>query len=192
MAPLLLLQHNHKTIFYCTIVHCQTQKVRAEKSSSLLVITEQMVATMAILNIKSLLAILNITSSPCWPSSTSHQVHGPSCPESWLAALQSHWWRSLFLKAQSARGRCHARKARRSHVIVKERHGGGAGTTQHSVGAAPARNVHDGGDDPNANMHDDEVRWRTKDGPMNDVSGGRATAVVEFQCRTMRRWRRRT
>jgi hypothetical protein len=53
MASLLLLEHNHKAIFYCTIVHYQTQKVRAEKSSSLLVIAEQMVAAMTILNIKS-------------------------------------------------------------------------------------------------------------------------------------------
>jgi hypothetical protein len=60
IAPLLLLQHNHKTIFHCTILHYQTQKFRAEKSSSLLVIAEQMIADMAILNIKSLLAILNI------------------------------------------------------------------------------------------------------------------------------------
>jgi hypothetical protein len=62
MAPLLLLQHNHKTIFYCTIVHYQTQKVRAEKSSSLLVIAQHMVVAMAILDIKSLLATLNIKS----------------------------------------------------------------------------------------------------------------------------------
>jgi hypothetical protein len=56
----------------------------------------------------------------------------------------------------------------------------GAGTMQHSAGAVPARNRHDGGDDPNANRRDDEVWWRTKDGPMNDVGGRRATAVVEF------------
>jgi hypothetical protein len=62
IPPLLLLQHNHKTIFYCTIVHYQTQKVRAEKSSSLMMIAEQMVAAMAILNIKTLLANLNIKS----------------------------------------------------------------------------------------------------------------------------------
>jgi hypothetical protein len=58
MAPLFLLEHNHKTIFYCTIVHYQTQKVRAEKSSSLLVIAEQMVAAMAILSIKSLVPVV--------------------------------------------------------------------------------------------------------------------------------------
>jgi hypothetical protein len=49
---------------------------------------------------------------------------------------------------------------------------GGVGTTQRSAGAAPARNRHDGGDDPNANRRDDDVRWRMKDGPMNNVGGG--------------------
>jgi hypothetical protein len=44
--------------------------------------------------------------------------------------------------------------------------------TQRSAEAVPARNKRGSGDDPNAKRRDDEVRWWTKDGPMNDVGGG--------------------